>query len=951
MSNVPPLSIIPVEPFQNLTKAFSTASFCPLSHSPTSEWLPKTKFSPAQLAPHLIPRPACLLPLTENIATKQLTLLTAPPGYGKSTLLASYYFQMRAAQNLPSQITTDTTAQVRICWLSLDEYDNDLTLFWLALISALQFTVPILEPQLITSPMLSEPASNATGVGHIHSLVGTLINAILARDTQPIILLLDECHYVSEMNVYRLLTALLERLPAQMHIVMASRCAPPLPLARLSSRGQLFEYRTAHLVFSQAETNDLLNNQFSLGLTPTELILAHHYTEGWAAGLHFLATALRPLAMGNERATMLAQCVDDSRALAAQTYLYDYLAAEVLNLQSPAVRLFMLQCAILTELTPAHCEAVTGTARAAEQLEDLFQRNLFVKHSQSQQQFSQVPAATRGYRYHTIFGHFLRHRLAIEQPEAAQAIHQRASRLDLQLTEKLTHTFDAQDWPAAIALLSEMGEHLLQQETPDILQGWLAKLPLTLARAEPAMLYLQGRCYLQQGKGLTASKLLEQALLHFAARNDRTAQGKTLVYLAASQLVVGDTTEAGNRLEQAATYTLPATEQLQSQLTRLQLSLASTPAQAQAIKQQLAEIVTTIGSRPERNLLRTLYLSSSFTWLAIDNVGELLFEYSQWAMTQTPPPDRWWQIYLDNQLAWIYWLQGAVVQAEHQLAHGLAHCQQLAPMHHPVTAELVLLQSFIFLRQQEFHLAQQQLQGILAQPQAVPIWVFCTYTLGRAYWEAGQITEARQIYQTISEKVSLATTVQGQMYNLLLGGLLEMSGGSYLKAEEHFLAAVALEARCPSAMLVHSPRVLLAYLYLQWKGAKQALVIFMPLLVHCKQQNRPALLGQGGRMSQALLKAAVRQRATTTLAIEMLRQFEQLIDIPALPLPHTDTHLSRRELVVLQLLAEGTSNRAIAERLNITVPTVKSHITHLLNKLNVTSRQDAVARAHELGLY
>lgn len=920
---------------------------------PPTRWLPRTKFFPPFAPPNLILRTAQLTALQGKILTHRLTLLTGPAGYGKSALLASYYFQLHATSHAAKQPAPPSTPAPKVYWLSLDSEDNDPAIFTSALLQALELTeLPAKGIQSgVTGPLELPPPAEGAIMPHV--VIGRLVNAIMEHEGQPLVLLLDECHLVDAMGVYQLLDSLLTHLPPQLHLVMASRAAPPLALARLSSRGQLAEYTMAQLAFNLAETGELLNDHFQLGLSAADLRTIHTYTEGWAAGLRFVATALQACPGELDRTMLVAQSRHEPQLLATQSYLYDYLANEVLHQQTPRIHLFLLQSSILTELTPEACQRVTGNFQSAEVLEDLQRHNLFIVRDKHVAQTGASHSTTIYYRYQTIFAQFLRDRLTLELPTMVQELHQRASTLEgLSWETRIGHALQAQAWPLVTRLLTEMGSTLLQENSPDTLLLWLAQLPPAVVAQQPALCFLAGFCQWLKGDGRAATTQFEQAFAQFAAQGQAADQGNTLSYWAASLLLSGDYQGAAAKLAQASAYPLTGDAQLQCQLTQLWLSLNDTPPQWRQAEQSLLELLTApVPNATKRASLRNIHLSSSCLLLMLDNVRPALLESCQQASAELPPPDPWWQIYLDNLQAWSAWLQGAVEQAQSTLEHGLALCHRLAPGIHPIEAELLVLQSSLAMLRQDFRAAQQYLQTVREQPSTQARWLYCTYSLAHAHCEVGQLTAAHQLYAELQVASRAPAHPQGQIYCLMLGGLLEMSVGAYVRAEELLQEAVALEPHYRNATLCHSPRLLLAYLYLQWKGAKAALAIFLPFFHTCLRQNMPALLYQGGRMTLAMLTTATRQHAATAQTLAFRSKLERDMQIALPHLPETGLRLSRREMAVLELLTAGASNRFIAEQLNITLPTVKSHLTRLFSKLNVTSRQAAVTRARELGLH
>jgi LuxR family maltose regulon positive regulatory protein len=269
-----------------------------------------------------------------------------------------------------------------------------------------------------------------------------LINEVLEIIPSSFALILDDLHLVTEPAIYVALDYLLEHALPQMHFVIATRVDPPLALARLRARGQVAEMRLAELRFTDEESMTFLNNRFGLDLIQEELDSLQSHTGGWVVGLRLLAGSLSHLSVGIERQAFIEDLVQSDR------YIYDFLAEEVLNQQTPEVRAFLLKTAILFELTPALCQAVTGREDAGSILEQIYHHNLFVletdipfRHdptAESDRSFSSHEAvrsyfATHPtYRYHDLFVEFLRDKLNQEMPELLPELH--CERLRLRAT-------------------------------------------------------------------------------------------------------------------------------------------------------------------------------------------------------------------------------------------------------------------------------------------------------------------------------------------------------------------------------------------------------------------------------------------------------------------------------------------------------------------------------------
>jgi LuxR family maltose regulon positive regulatory protein len=317
---------------------------------------------------------------------RKLTLLSAPAGWGKTTLLAQW-----AAEAGRNQ---------RFGWLSLDPSDNDPVWFWMYVVAALQ---------KISSDVGTRAVELlAMGADAVQVVLPTLLNDLEAVP-DPIVLILDDYHLVSNRAVHEQLSFVISRMPENLQLVVASRSDPNLPLARLRASGDLAEVRADDLRFGAAEANHLLNEMLGLDLPDADIHLLHRRTEGWVAGLYLAALSLVGRA---DSAAFIKNFAGDNR------HIVDYLMAEVLEGQPPQLRSFLLRTSVLGRLSGALCDAILQTSGSASVLEKIERENLFV-----------VPLdmSRCWYRYHQLFGDLLRAELHRLEPDLVADLHRRAA--------------------------------------------------------------------------------------------------------------------------------------------------------------------------------------------------------------------------------------------------------------------------------------------------------------------------------------------------------------------------------------------------------------------------------------------------------------------------------------------------------------------------------------------
>jgi LuxR family maltose regulon positive regulatory protein len=402
-----------------------------------------------------------LLHMLHQAHDRKLTVLSAPAGFGKTTLVATWL------QTLP-------TNEVQVAWVALDSNDNDLVHFWQRLLAALARCNPDIAHEALAT-LLTAGAS-----APIEYVLTQLINRIATSSTRYL-LVIDDYHLIVEPSIHRSLHLLLQHIPPQLNLVVLSRTEPPLPLADLRARGQALEVRAEQLRCTRTEIETFLTDVMGVRLTPAWLDEVQHSTEGWLLGLQLLGLSLQGTSDPTTTLTALRASTHPASA---------FLIEHVFQRQLPAMQTFLLKTSILDSLCAPLCDVLMETSNSQQLLEQLTQANLFLVALDGQRHW---------YRYHQLFADALRERLEREQPEQTRSLYQRASNwyaLNGHLDAAINHALHAEAWETAADLIEQLpyvftwangfNESARQHR-------WLHQLPEAVLQARPRLCFIYAR--------------------------------------------------------------------------------------------------------------------------------------------------------------------------------------------------------------------------------------------------------------------------------------------------------------------------------------------------------------------------------------------------------------------------------------------------------------------------
>jgi LuxR family transcriptional regulator, maltose regulon positive regulatory protein len=866
-----------------------------------------------------------------------LTLIAAPAGFGKTTLLSVW-----------SGGLSETARP--FAWLTLEEDDNDPLRFWHYLIRALDQLQPGIAAPFSTYVQGFQPAS-------FRSLLPELLNALSALSADAV-LVLDDYHVINALAIHQTLTFLIDHLPRRLHLVIASRTDPPLPLARLRTRNQLTEIRADDLRFDPDEAAMFLNDIMDLGLAVAEVSALETRTEGWIAGLQLAALSMQ---RRTDRPSFIAALRGSHRSI------LDYLVDEVVARQSEKVAAFLMQTAILRRLTASLCNAVTGQSDSQAMLEWLERANLFVILLDDER---------RWYRYHHLFAEALAHRLEQTQPESVAVLHSRASswyEAQGMPDDAIRHALVAQDVARAMRLLDQHAQTAIMNGEVASLLRWLDAIPEAQVRASPRLCIAAGWAHfiaLNAGGRLERIEpALQDAERAIAERSGWSSleREQLLAEVHALRATIaieqGDTTR-GIVLAEAALDGLPANNLF------LRSSLSYSLGDAYRAGGDTAAAIKAFA---DARALGETSSSLVTALLGSFDLADVLIEHGQ--LRQAAATCRAALSLAERHvgrgdgavplagtarigLAKILYEWNALDEARTQLEVGIELTRQPGGL--GIARHGVLVLAFVEHAQGHLERARalaeeaEQLARASPRPDALPRLWPARVRLWLAQGDLGAASEWAA--QSRYDSHQLPLYPEELAYSALARVCLAQPTADTLRQAEALVSAALATAETHGRRGHIIELLLLQALALRAQGkAEPALAALSRSLSLAEPEGYVRTFVDAGPALVPLLRVARAQRIATTYVTRLLDAYAQEHHPDAVPVSaiHASTlaePLTPRELEVLRLLVAGLSNAEIAEQLVITVGTTKRHVLHIYGKLDVRSRAQAIAKARALGL-
>lgn len=882
-------------------------------------WFPYTKVQPPQPGHNHVARDRLQRTLAGAVRDHKLTLVAAPAGSGKTVLCASL-----AHSDMPA------------AWVTLDETDNDLPLFVALLATALRPWMRDDGRSLLAFLQAASNLSEKTGL-----LTSHLINSLEVEGDDPHVLILDDYQAIDEPTIHELVAHLLDYLPPALHILIATRHDPPLPLARWRARSQLAEVRLPELRFDGEETAIFLNQRHDLGLSPTHVDTLQQQTGGWAAGLQLLAAVLATFEDVKQRADYIGHLVPGNRSIV------ELLTSEVLAHQPPEIQDFLRQTSILPELTPTNCRAVTKNADAPQLLQDVYRRNLFLR--------ALTPDTHAGpFRYHDLFRDFLQQQLKEEQPQRWIELHRRAAQTAGSDEQRLYHLTSAALWEEAVQLLEEMAQMDSERRfTRYSVVSGIENLPDDVRREHPWLLLFVAQHYAIRGQVDEAAPWRAQAAARFQETGDEAGQVELLAI--GAMVDTGDTESLVSAFRDKVKT---AKHLMRPDHWAVYHGLEQWHAIARCEWRAVAE-------HTQANIRRALSGGDIgvLTMTSLTIGPQMLFgakgmpvieDFATRALRAAGAEDWILQLCARGLLGAIRFFQGRLDEAEDvsREAHDLLQeIGGLAWIDHHICWVILALA----LARRAYHgfdeLLETQASRWKMQDTAVAYQQGMWYLQGRSFWLRKRTVEAQEILQQMQRHAGQSSyPTEDEERRRLLAALVAMARGDTGEAKRELMRAIELHDRVRHTVMLSHPRLTLATLYGQQNRWTEAMVEFEHVLNELKARRMPGVILQEGESIAPVLQHAIEQDVERDLLEPFLHVLQPEDGARRIALPHSSEYLTPRQGEVLRLLATGATNPEIAAQLSITERTVKAHVSRILAKLEAATRTEAVSKALELGL-
>lgn len=904
-----------------------------------------TRLSPPHLPATLVVRDR-LLAVVDTALSRPLTLLSATAGWGKTTLLATW------AHRHPQVVA----------WLHLEEMDNDPTRFWTSLIEALRRCRPEIGAHALTLLQSSAPlATSLTAL--LNELAGPHV------ETSPVLLILDDYHVINEPKIHSSLTFWLEHLPPHVHLLLASRTDPDLPLARLRVRGQLGEVRHIELRFTREETQDFLTQRMGIALSEKDVELLQARTEGWIASLHLAALVLQKHADPSTYVQTLS---------GSQRFLLDYLREEVLSSLPETLQDFLLQTSGLDPLNASLCDAMTGREDSDRLLEQVERANLFLQPLDESRQW---------YRYHALWAQAMQHEARRRLGAAAvRGLHSQASLWYEQqrlFPEAIEAALRGEDFSRIAMLVERFVVPNRFRNEYHLLCSWLKRLPDEVLQAKPELCFLFARALIlttdrRSSAMLTRGvQLLQWAAQGFEAKEQWEQQGEALQLSAHFVFLQGDLRSVLTLIHQAHPLLTKHSRMYPHNLMCRGFA-ALHMGEVQIAWEYLLDGYEQLKNLGDHSGAFSTSLVLSAVCLEKCELDRASHYYHQALGHIDEDQDPiWQQLFLETGgrepffISWAHHWLAQLVYERNELAEARLSLSQARALRKEPEEEINVLASGSLIPARLLHASGEtaQAQDVLSTweiharfPWSLRAIRACRARLHLADGDLSAVEQWAQETQQadlaqasdLEEKLPLLLE-QEEALLLVRFHLAQMRGETALQELVPWKEQAQAQGRKRSVLEIQILEALAHVVCQEHSQARSSLLQALKLAQPQKHQR--VFLDEGSAM-EALLRTLLpelRESSLLSFAHILLRGFAEDAGVqPPQKVSREDTlllePLSEQELRVLRLLVVGRSNPEIASALMISLNTVKTHVQSLYRKLDVHNRMEASETARRLSL-
>lgn len=886
-----------------------------------------TKLHIPQTGKNLVQRSDLFEKLNEGL-NRKLILISAPAGYGKSTLLCDWINEFK----------------IPAAWFSIDKNDNDPVEFLKIIIAGIQNIHK--DTGKSSFELLKSPIGIKT-----EYIVELLINDILKID-QEFLIVLDDFHLIESQEIFKIVSYLLEYLPEQLHIAISTRSDPLLPLARVRSRNELTEIRSIDLNFSANDISNFFNKKLKLGLSTDDIYLLESKTEGWIAGLQLTALSMQ----GRENISdYLKKLAGDNR------YIMDYLIEEVLTIQPEEVKQFLLKTSVLEQFTGSLCDSVLQINNSQLILESLEMNNMFIVPLDDERKW---------FRYHHLFADLLKHRLSIKDNISLQEIHNNASswfEKNEMITYAIEHALKSPDFERAMKLLngkveslwekgqystifnfgSALPEHIIKQNKQFCVHySWTLVLFGKLAEAEKYLNYLESSIFENKdnqdviNENIIGKVYHTLTILNIFSRNIKAAfkySEKAIQNLSDSDLIWntwaviahGELFLSKFELQKSSNSFIYAIS-ISKQSNNIYLTFISTIDLATVrklegkyndtlmISKELIEKAgnSYIGNTKSIEILTSMLHSLiGFVLTEFNNIDEgLIHAHKGYELSRKAESESWFA-YCALLLAEIYCKIGDRKKA-FQFVHEVEK-NDLLPQKMSATAFILKIKLYVL--NDELDKASDLLNDSCNRKDIINEFeIYCLKIVKARFYIAKYKTEEALI---LLDEIAL---------------LAKKNGAQEMLIEVEVLKAKAFSIQNEKANALNS---------------------LINAIVLAQDEGFIRTFFNEGKEIEALIKEIRKIKSTRTsesldlISSKYLNKLCSAFETEKKRNKNSfDITLSSRELDTLKLIAENLTNQEIADKLFISLNTVKTHLKNINLKLEASNRSHAVTRAKEIGL-